>query len=124
MPITKRAAVEAVIKDCEKWLQDQKIMDFKTIVGTRQKYQISTEKVVSLVERFALPMHRINKLEWYCEEELRKAKLLCAQEDFGPTIAKFPELPHILSRVAALSPDKRKFVPAQLSRICKILLLK
>jgi len=118
--ITKREAVERIIKDVENWLHDKKILHKDDCTRLRRENKVTTQVIVNQLERFALPMHKINKLEAYVTEEMKKAMFVSGK--FGNTDDRV--IKQACDHLQKLDNDDRMFLVRSLSRVCSILLLK
>ena len=122
---TKRSVVERLIGDFERWLEQSQIMDTKTIYALRQKNNITTGRIVAIIEKFALPAHKLGQLDQYVTSEIKKAQFLSFK-----TKQMFEGQPQLQQRMVAAAQRLKQYNPAdhayivrQLDRICSVLLM-
>ncbi len=94
-------------------------MSIDDIRRMRASRDLTTEKIVATVERFALPMYRLGTLDAYINQEMKKAAFMSSQiKSDDPVVLK------ATSRIQGLGTEDQMFLSRQLHRFCQILVLK
>ena len=120
---TKREVICKLIRDFEKWLAKKDILDLKSIDILRQANNITTGRIVALVEKFALPAHKSDQMKEYVGAEVKKAQFMCfkTREMFSDNPELQSNIDEATVRLKAFTDDDHAYVTRQFTRICQVL---
>lgn len=71
--MTKRQAIQIVVRELEGWLDRRGVIDTKTVQLLKIKHGVTTERTVAAIEQFVLPAFECKQLPEYVRAEMEKA---------------------------------------------------